>query len=310
MPIDISLSVRAIFLLLSYLAFTINGHQVQVARGTSQQGLRSVDAAASRLAELKLSVSTRHVEESIPLQALAMLLLSVQQAAAWQVTAASPTLLLEQDSMSRSASPAMKSHRVQALFSRSDMLAAGVALAASLHPAAASAKTGEFAKFSTEFTDSIELSSLGSGTEKDAVYQESGKQVTPKLKLITEQFTKMVDDVRKAMQRSTPGYAAAQSALSSNMNSLKSDMRLVGRILGGGEVSYAKNQFDYGSGKYKLAPVPAKAEAVISQVNYLFTMVDPATKLPAKQGLAALDKAEATFNEFAELVKQADATAK
>ena len=152
-----------------------------------------------------------------------------------------------------------------------------------------------------------------SGGEGPAVYQEDKSQVAPKMKSIVKAWEAMASEVRASMSKSTPAYPVALNAITNAMNGLKSDMRLVSRILVGGDGTKERTtlvgmeSFDYNTGRYKLQPLPEKAEAVFNQVNDLFFLVDPRRRAEPSRGIASLEAAEQLFREWLELAQQSAA---
>lgn len=161
--------------------------------------------------------------------------------------------------------------------------------------------------------DAVARNEMGTvGSTGAALYQEDMSIVIPKMKAINERWSTMVAKVQKALSASTPAYPVAADTITNAMNALKADMRIVSKVLVGGEATRERStlvgleSFDYNTGRYKLQPLPEKAELVFSQVNDLYFLVDPRRRADPAKGLASLEQADALFREWQSLAQSAE----
>jgi len=182
---------------------------------------------------------------------------------------------------------------------------------------------GEFAKLSLDLggeeADAVARNQLGSATGPksyaasfDAMDEGERAALLGKLDAATARWKRMRGQVEKALSASTPAYPVAQSALDNAMNQVKGDMRTVSKALSGGDITVRdltkggvdQPQFDYNTGQFTLAPMPALAEEVFKVVNELYFAGIKARASPAV-GLARLEEADRKFDEWLMVVQQA-----
>ena len=90
--------------------------------------------------------------------------------------------------------------------------------------------------FSLNEVDAVARNGLGG--DGPALYDEVARaQVKERTDASVTRWRKMVADVIKALDKPTPAYPVAQSALDNNMNALKADMRAVSKELSGGDIT-------------------------------------------------------------------------
>lgn len=186
--------------------------------------------------------------------------------------------------------------------SRKDILTFG-SLATIFSPESSLAKYGDMATLGLGDYDSVERNAFGDG-DKNA-YLASRVKVGPMKDASIDRWKAMVTEVRKQMQRSPPAYALAASAITSTMQTLKTDMRLVSKVLegGGGEIIDGRS-FDYVSGKFTLPPTAAQAEALFSEVNNAYFLANPRIRDDPKKCLTSIDKADAIFSKWVSMVEE------
>ena len=158
--------------------------------------------------------------------------------------------------------------------------------------------------FSLDEVDAVARNGLGG--DGPALYDEVARaQVKERTDASVTRWRKMVADVIKALDKPTPAYPVAQSALDNNMNALKADMRAVSKELSGGDITIGytspggvKNvQFDYNSGQYKLQPLAEQAEAVFTVINSVyFDAIKP--RKPATVAIEGMQKASSKFDAW------------
>ena len=167
-------------------------------------------------------------------------------------------------------------------------------------------------QYGGEETDAVARNAM-SGGGGPALYDEVAKaRLKEQLELATARWRKMATDVRKALDKSTPAYPVAESALLNNMNALKADMRAVSKTLSGGDITISytspggvKNvEFDYNTGQYKLQPIPEQAEAVFTIVNSVYFDAIK-RRAPASAALAGMAKADEQFERWLTMVEAA-----
>ena len=182
---------------------------------------------------------------------------------------------------------------------------------------------GEFAKMSGtmggEDADAIARNSLGSTTGPksyqntfSAMNEAERTALLAKEEAVTVRWLKMKAEVAKALSAKTPAYPVAQSALDNSMNQIKTDMRTVSKSLSGGDITVRDTtmggvdqpQFDYNTGQFTLAPMPAQAEEVFKVVNDLYFAGIKAKGDPAV-ALKKLAAADALFETWREAVGSA-----
>lgn len=173
-------------------------------------------------------------------------------------------------------------------------------LATLFSPSYAYAKFGEFANIGAGDVDSIERSSIGTG-ENNVDLRFANVDVDPLATASIEKWRAMVAEVKKAMQSSPPSYPLATSAIYSAMQTLKPDMRRVGKVLQGGVI---EKKFDYVSGQYALPPLNTQAENIFKEVNLAYTYADAYKKEDPQKCLASIDKADALFSQWVSMFEE------
>ena len=183
---------------------------------------------------------------------------------------------------------------------RQAILGAAAAAAVPWRAAASQEQEPANLSFSSDETDAVARNQM-SGGGGPALYDEVARsQVRARTDAAAERWRKMIGDVVKALDRTTPAYPVAQSALDNNMNALKADMRAVSKELSGGDITVGyvspggvqQPVFDYNSGQFKLQPLAEQCEAVFTAVNAVyFDAIKRRAPAPvALEGVAAADK--------------------
>ena len=167
------------------------------------------------------------------------------------------------------------------------------------------------------FADNDSLARAAIGTPSTSgqkpIYDEAS-QVPEKLAAAKQRWSKMIGEVRKALNAKTPSKPNAQSAIANNMNQLKTDMRVVSKSLVGGDITTRSEtvsgqniaEFNYNTGQFKLQPLPERAEGVFCVINDLYANeLNMKTQVPVEKAIARVDEAEAKFSEWVSMVDAA-----
>ena len=149
-----------------------------------------------------------------------------------------------------------------------------------------------------EFFVKEDTSEIGS-----AIYNEDSKQ-NELFSKIDKKWHTMCSTVEADLKKgSISAKADAKSSISLALNSLKSDMRTVSKIVAGGDIfekgGMGLSKFDYNTGQFSLKEAAAKAEAVFTEINDLyFYTIDKSSE----EALLQLKRADELYEDWKKLI--------
>jgi hypothetical protein len=103
-----------------------------------------------------------------------------------------------------------------------------------------------------------------------AIYDENLTRLE-KTKAVEKRWKNMIKTITESVKSNK--VSPAKSAIEINMNALKSDMRLVSKIISGGDILQRNGdlaKFDYNSGQFQLKEVASLVEEAIGIINDIY----------------------------------------